>query len=427
MGPEVAPDKRPALLALWQGLGEIYRTRLKDYPSAIAAFEVAAGLDPESIERRRILAELYRLAGPEGYPKAVAEHRAMLQRAGTAAEMAAELKVMLRLFVEMGALDESHAVASVLVLLGRADPDERALYEQYRARGVVRAHGRLSEELWQRLLYHPDEDRGLSQMLATLSPAIALARAKAPRDLGLKRKQQRDVNNDPSVVCKAFVYGSAVFGVPPPEIYFMPESPGELEVANVRGTMSGMPALVIGKKLLDTSSDLELAFTVGRTLAASRPDHLLRWPSFVPTLAELEIALRAAMRLSAPDRPVPADIAGEVDKYTGFLARTLPPQLVEQLTVLLRRYTAAHAGDTDDLRADLARWARAACLTTIRAGFLLAGDLEVSTRLGESAAASVGIDPRDVVRDLCAFAVSEAYFELRSVLGLRTVNVGFRG
>ena len=42
------PEKRPAMLALWHGLGEIYRTRLKDYPSAIAAFEVAVGLDPES-------------------------------------------------------------------------------------------------------------------------------------------------------------------------------------------------------------------------------------------------------------------------------------------------------------------------------------------------------------------------------------------
>ena len=51
----------------------------------------------------------------------------------------------------------------------------------------------------------------------------------------------------------------------------------------------------------------------------------------------------------------------------------------------------------------------------------------MSARLGESAAASVGIDPADVVRDLWTFAVSDAYFELRAALGLRTVNVGFRG
>ena len=47
-----------------------------------------------------------------------------------------------------------------------------ALYQQYRPRGVIRAHGRLTEELWQRHLYHPDEDRGLSQMLA-LVPGVS--------------------------------------------------------------------------------------------------------------------------------------------------------------------------------------------------------------------------------------------------------------
>ncbi|HEY7375473.1 MAG TPA: tetratricopeptide repeat protein, partial [Polyangia bacterium] len=193
MGPDVAPEKRPASLALWHGLGEIYRTRLKDFPSAIAAFEVAAGLDPESTERRRILAELYRLNGPETYGKAVAAHRGLVARAASPAEMAPDLKTMLRLFVENGQLDDAHAAASVLVGAGQADHDETTLYQQYRPRGVVRAHGRLTEELWQRLLYHPDEDRGISQMLAALSPTIATARAKLPKDLGLKRKHQRNV------------------------------------------------------------------------------------------------------------------------------------------------------------------------------------------------------------------------------------------
>ena len=115
MGSDVAPEKRPVLLALWHGLGEIYRTRLKDYPAAMAAFEVAADLDPESAERRKILAELYRLSGPATYGKAIAAHRALVQRAASPAEMAPDLKTMLRLFVEMGALDEAHAAASVLV------------------------------------------------------------------------------------------------------------------------------------------------------------------------------------------------------------------------------------------------------------------------------------------------------------------------
>jgi tetratricopeptide (TPR) repeat protein len=423
MGADVAPDKRPVLLALWHGLGEIYRSRLKDYPSAIAAFEVAADLDPESIERRRILAELYRLGGPPTYSKAIGAHRALVARAASPAQMAPELKTMLRLFVELGQLDDAHAAASVLVGAGQADHDETTLYQQYRPRGVIRAHGRLTEDLWQRLLYHPDEDRGITQMLAALSPTIASARAKLPKDLGLKRKHQRNVLTDSTVVCKALAYGCQVFGAPPPDVYLVPDAPGDIDVLNVKGGIPGVPTLVIGRKLLENESDVELAFVVGRTLAAVRPDHLLRWAGFVPTIAELEIALRAAIRVVDPERPIPTDMTTEVEQYAAFLGQTLPPQVPEQISALVKRFAAAHGGDVAAIGTLLPRWARAACLTTIRAGLLLAGDLEVGVRLGEALATPVGIDPADVVRDLSVWSTSEAYSDLRSALGLRTITL----
>ncbi len=420
LGTEVPPDKRPALVALWHGLGEIYRTRLKDGEGAIAAFEVAAGLDPESLERRRALAELYRLAGPEAYPKAVGEHRAIVSRAKTAAEMEPDLRMLVRLFVEMGMLDEAHGAAAALVLLGKADAEERALYQQYRPNGVVRAHARLTEEVWQKQVYHPEEDWALSQILATLSSAVATARARLFKETGLKKKQRRDVGADPSLPCKVFAYGGAVLGVQTPEVYLAPELPGEIEVVNLRVAPTvGAPALIFGKGVAEMRSDIELAFVAGRTLAALRPDHLLRWPSFVPTLAELEIIVRAAIRLVNVQNDVPAEQEAAVAQYTAFLERTLSPQLVEQLTVLARRFVATGRSP------DVGRWSRAACFTTIRAGFLLAGDLEVAARLGQ--AAYPALESGEIVRDLCSWGISDGYFELRAQLGLRTVNLGFRG
>ncbi len=416
------PERRAALVMLWHGLGEIYRTRLKDGPAAIAAFEVAASLDPDSLERRRALAELYRLAGPATYVKAVGEHRAILARAGSPAEMVPDLKILVRLFVEMGTLDEAHAAAAALVVIGHADAEERALFQQYRPTGVVRAHARLTEEVWQKQIYHPEEDRALSQILATLAPAVATAHARPFKDSGLKKKQRRDLSSDPTLPCKVLAYGAAVLGVTAPEVYLAPELPGEVDVVNVRGTIAGvtgLPALVLGKGIADMRSDVELAFVAGRTLAAMRPDHLLRWPSFVPTLAELEIVVLAAIRLVNPQSEVPPEQAAAVAQYTTFLERTLSPQLVEQLTVLVRRFQAAGNGP------DVGRWSRAACLSTIRAGFLLAGDLEVAARLGQ--AAYPAIDSSDIVRDLCAWSVSDGYFELRAQMGLRTVNLDFRG
>ena len=101
----------------------------------------------------------------------------------------------------------------------------------------------------------------------------------------------------------------------------------------------------------------------------------------------------------------------------------MPPQVLEQVSVLVKRFGAAHGGDPGAVGAVLPRWARAACLTTIRAGLLLAGDLEVAVRLGEALAAPVGIDPADVVRDLAAWSTSEGYSELRTALGLRTITL----
>jgi tetratricopeptide (TPR) repeat protein len=421
LGSEPSPDKRAALVALWHGLGEIYRTRLKDGPGAVAAFEVAASLDPEGIERRRALAELYRLSGPEAYPKAVAQHQAIIERAKTAAEMEPDLKMLVRLFVEMGALDQAHGAAAALVLIGKADGEEHALYQQYRPNGVVRAHARLTEEVWQKQIYHPEEDWALSQILATLSPAVATARARLFKETGLKKKQRRDVASDPSLSCKVFAYGGAVLGVQTPEVYLAPEIPGDIDVVNLRGT-TGAPVLVLGKAVAEMRSDVELAFVAGRTLAALRPDHLLRWPTFVPTLAELEIVVRAAIRLVNPESEVPAEQSAPVAQYTSFLERTLTPQLVEQLTALVRRYLATSQGPQSP---DVGRWSRGACFSTIRAGFLLAGDLEVAARLGQ--AAYPAIDPGEIVRDLCSWGVSDSYFELRAQLGLRTVNLGFRG
>jgi tetratricopeptide (TPR) repeat protein len=417
-----APADRPTLVKLWNNLGEIYRTRLKDGPAAIAAFEVAASLDPDSPERRRVLAELYRLAGPATYAKAVAEHRALVAQAKSLAEMVPDLRTLVRLFVELGRLDEAHAAAAALVLIGPADADERGLYAQYRPMGVVRAHARLTEEVWQTQIYHPEEDRALSHLLAALAPAVAVARARPFKETSLKKKQQRDLASDTSLPCKVLAYGVAVLGVTAPEVYLAPDVPGDVDVVNVRGTVAGvagLPALVLGKGVAEMRSDIELAFVAGWTLAALRPDHLLRWPAYVPTLAELEIVVRAAIRLVSPEAEVPAEHAAAVAQYAAFLERALSPQLREQLTLLVRRFQATGAAP------DVARWSRAACFTTIRAGLLLAGDLEIAARLGQAAYPT--IDSGEILRDLCAWSLSEGYFELRAQLGLRTVNLGFRG
>ena len=80
-----APMFHKLQVGLFDGLGEIYRSRLKHYQSATQAFEIAQQLDPKNemradgTDRAEILAELYLVAGPDYTDKAVEQHMRMLR------------------------------------------------------------------------------------------------------------------------------------------------------------------------------------------------------------------------------------------------------------------------------------------------------------------------------------------------------------
>jgi hypothetical protein len=325
--------------------------------------------------------------------------------------------MLLRLFVELGELDHAFCAAQSLVLLGRADGDERTLFEQYRPRSPVRARSRMNEELWQQSLFHPDEDRLLSHMFGLVGSTVAAARGKPHKDCGLKRKRRCDVAADPTMFCRALAYGSMVLGVPWPEVYLAPETAGGVDLVNARDGLVPVPAIVVGRDALEGRTDIELAFLVGFNLTLLRPDHLVRWRSVVPSAGELEAVARAALKVVASQLEVPPELADAVAQYEAHLDKMLPPAANEQLGVIVKRFVANGAA------VDVARWTRAVGFTAARAGLLLAGDLETAARLSRTLAAAEGADGDEVARDLVVWNVSEPYFTLRDQLGLGAVSL----
>jgi len=413
MGAEPPPEKKPTQIALWHALGEIYRSRLKDYKAATAAFEVAVSLDPDAVSRHQILSELYQLSGPESYDKAVHELRYLMGRTVDFGDMAVHLKTLRRLFTEMQAYDKAWCVTSALAFLRKADPEEQQFFEQYRPKGFVRARARLTEELWQKNIYHPDEDRFVSHILATVSSGVAAAYAKEHKEWGLKRKDRRDVQNDQLLFSKVFAYLVQVLGVPQPELYLRPESPGELDLANAREKAQLIPSFVVGASLLQGRPEKELAYAVGKKLSFMRPDHFVRWPTVVPTLAQLKILFLAALKLAQPSFTVKPEMAQPVSQYLDLLRKTVAPQMAEQLVAVVQRFITSQA------EADLTRWARAVDLTTTRAGFLMCNDLEVAARLVQAEPVAIGVaEPKDKIKDLLQWSVSDEYFAVREFLGL---------
>jgi tetratricopeptide (TPR) repeat protein len=413
LGTDPEPDKKATVIALWHALGEIYRSRLKDYKAAIAAFEVCVQMDPDAVARHQILAELYQLSGTDSYEQAIKEYRHIIKATQDFGQMAAHLKTLRKLFMELRQYDRAWCVAAAAVFLRKGDAEETQFYEQYKPKAFTRAKARLTEDMW-KLIYHADEDRYISAVFAAVSQAVAGARAKDLKDWGLKRKDKRDVANDQLLFSKVFNYVNQVLGVPAPELYLRPESPGELDLANAREKAHLVPSFVVFSGLLQGRPEKELAYVIGKRLTFMRPDHFVRWPHVVPTVAELKIVFLAALKLVQPKFEVKADVAPAVAQYLQHLHRAVPPQMIEQLAAVVQRFITAKG------EADIHKWSNAVDMTATRAGFLICGDLEVATRLVQSEPVSIGVaDPKEKIRDLVLWSVSDEYFGLREHLGMQ--------
>jgi golgin subfamily B member 1 len=409
MGPATDAN-RPALLALWQGLGEISRSRLHDYAAAAAAFEVCVGLDPTDVSRHAILAELHQLCGPDNYGQAIDQRRFLLRNAAGLPDMVPHLKVLVRLHAERAELDAAWCVAQALSYLGYSDAEEQRLYLQHRPQGFVRPRSRLTEDLWQKHVHHRDQDRGASQVLGTVAHTVLLARARPHRDWGLRRKRQSDVANDPSLFCKVLSFASQILGVPWPEVHMVSSVAGEIELANCIADTVPVPSFVVGRGVLQGRHETEIAFITGRALALARADHLMLWPTVVGNETELEAVLLAAITLVRDGHPVPAALASPVLRYRDFLGRALSAAQQEQLELVVNRM-----GITQTTTFDVARWVEAAHLTAVRAGLLIANDLRLAVQLGT--AANPSMDPLRIERDLIEWSVSKEYLTLRAHLG----------
>ncbi len=395
-------------VALWHALGEIYRTRLKEYKTAIQAFEVAVGLEPENMARREILGELYLMGGPDYAPQAVKEQMKLIERDPFRVE---SYKALRKLYMDLRQYDRAWCICSALAFLQRADADETQFYEQYKQKGFVRAKTRLTDEMWAKNVFHPDEDRFIGAIFAAVWQAVALLKSGEHKQFQLKRKDKRDLMSDQALFSKVFNYVTQVLNIMQPEVYFRPEQPGAMQLANTKEKGVLIPSLVVGAELLQGRSDKELAFPIARYLTLLRPEHYLRLT--IQTNTELGIAFMAAIKLVQPNFPVPANQSGTVDQYLAAMRTTVQPAWHEQLALVVQRFIQQKGS------IDLARWSTAVDLTAHRAGFIVANDLGLSARFIQMEPATVGgLSAKDKIKELVLYSISEEYFELREHLGI---------
>ncbi|MGN6110824.1 MAG: tetratricopeptide repeat protein [Kofleriaceae bacterium] len=206
MPKQGSPVFHKVQVGLFDGLGEIYRSRLKHYQSATQAYEIAQQLDPKNdlradgTDRAEILAELYLVAGPDYTDKAIEQHMRMLRNEPFKYD---SYKALRRIYMDAHQYDKTWCVCNTLAFLKKADPDELQFYEQYKPRSRVKAKNMMSPDTWAKLV-HPDENRYISAIFSACWQGVAAMKAFPHKDFGIKRKDRRQLQGDTLMFSKIF-------------------------------------------------------------------------------------------------------------------------------------------------------------------------------------------------------------------------------
>jgi tetratricopeptide (TPR) repeat protein len=405
-GPEgMFPSLRVSLL---HALGEVYRTRLGHFQSAIAAFETAQALEPANKDRAEILAELYVRAGGDYADKAIALHMKMLREEPFKYD---SYTALYGIYKDAHQYDKTWCICAALAFLKKANAEQLQFYEQYKPRGLVKAKSVMAPDSWAKLV-HPDENRYISAIFGAVWSGVAAFKAYPHKDLGIKRKDKRALATDQLMFSKLFYYVAQVLAVTVPEVFLIEDGkPADIQLANFIEKTELCPAFVVRQNLLQGKTEREVAFLSARRLVFMRPEYYLKL--LLQTNTELKVALLSAIALVRRDFPITPDVAPLVAQYMPEIQKRLSPAVLEQLALVVNRFIQAAP------QVDLAKWGHAVDATSHRAGFVVCGDLEVAARMIQAEPVTVGgPQAKDKIKDLVLYSISEDYFAVRNQMGL---------
>lgn len=382
---------------LWENLGEIYRTRLQSFDEAIAAYKIAARLDPSNTKVHEILADLFERVG--GHQEdAIAEHHSLIKASPNRVE---SYQALFNRYLEHRDFDAAWCVASALVMLGEGG-SVADYYNRYLGSKPPMTKKQLTPEQWE-LLYHDEQDLALGNVMALFASYLRSAISYDLKSTWKVHKKKDLVDlSQPMMFSNTFNYAVRVLGVQPPLAYLQRD-----QIGGIRNANSDPPALVVGADIVQGRPGRELAFAIGKALCLVRPEHYLG--SAYPVTDNLKLFFFAALTLT-PDPNIPkppltpdmANIIKEAQKN---------PHLIVAIQKATRKYLDL------DKNPNYSLWLKTLDYTSDRVGLVLCGDLQqaINTIKTEQLAMSKA-SATDRVRELVLFGVSRQYLQLRKEL-----------
>jgi hypothetical protein len=353
----------------------------------------------------QILAELYESS--ERWDDAIAEQRVILESDPLRVD---PYRALYRLYLHKQSYDEAWCLAAAMAFMKKTDEEEQRFFEDYRPQGMLPVKGRVSNELWVKHLFHPDENLYVSKIMEMIAPAALQAKIAQLQSQGklpvLDKRFKQDPASSTVTFAKTFGWAAQVLGVPSPDLYVRNDVPG-----SIVAVPAVPPSSVAGQTVLTGFSPQELTFICGKHLAYYRGEHYIR--TLFQTQAELTIMLFAGVMIAAPQTPMPADMQVQIRATAQELAKYMQPVQMEGLRLVVKRFIDEGA------KANVKRWNQAVEQTACRSGLLVCGDLDIAKKIiGAEPQLPGDLSPQDKMKDLLVFSVSEHYSNLRKSLGI---------
>ncbi len=394
---------------LHRRLAILLSEHLEDHAGALTEAETAVSLAPADEGSLRTLAQVAEQSGAFSImERALCDVIALNPR---------DLSVHRRLFdafVKQDRVERAYAAASVLMSEGAAGDRERAILgasrEELSARPVGSLPGRAHDTLRRSLVPASDSsgiDRTARVFRAadrSLAKALCGLAQRAGRLAPLSESSRVDPETSTVSAARSLVWAARALSASLPSVY--------LEDASEEGmtaVLREQPVTVVGAQALRGKSLAELSFLAGWNIAGHMPEHrLIRLSSSVDDLAACFIT---AVRRVAPDTVAPPALQSLVDLLSPAFSLEVREAEDSELEA------AVFAFDQGGGRVDLAEYARAVDRACLRAGLLLAGDLEAARRcLPLLSKGALSLAEREA--ELIAFTVSGIAAELRDQLSV---------
>ncbi|MBX3220789.1 MAG: tetratricopeptide repeat protein [Labilithrix sp.] len=394
----VKDDDEPQLqFLLFHQLGLIYRDRLGDASRAYDALDAASRLRPDDGEVRKIVIEL--LVVTDNLDNAVARLRDEIDRDPHEPQLYAELY---ELFLRQHFFDKAWCAVNVLSRLREPTPEQRRFHEDYAPMPLDGVPGQIVEQAWRSHVFHAELDEALTNIFALLTPAVARMRYHQLRpEQRVGRPFTPNHSRMHDLIRATFDNAAEILAVLSPELLL-----GDLKsAAPFTPALAPYGALHVCGPAVDAQSS-SLIYLVGKRLAEQRPELAAR--AFFPSVAELTSLLHTAVRVSRNE--VAKDAAGAALDQS--FAAVLAPQEAAALRSVVLQATSEGAA------LDVKRWSLAAELSSMRAGLLIAGDVEPARDALLAEGPSGELSAEEKVGELYRFATSDLYSDLRGAIGV---------